>query len=115
MRAICSAIERGIEALLHELFVIVGKFSELLGILIFMMAVGCVHSRMGRPLTVDGVTYRICADCGAYRLFDLSNWRMRGAYFYNFPQDAWKTPVSHVASRTAEGGQFFGQQLKQAA
>ena len=115
MRAIRAIIEQGTDRLLHELGDLIGKFSEFLSIVIFMMTVGCTHSRMGRPLTVDGVTYRTCADCGARRLFDLSTWRMYGTYFYRLSQGDLETSTSGVANRLALAGQLVGQELKQAA
>ena len=52
---------------------------------LFEMLLGCWHRRMSRPFTRDGVTYRACLKCGAHRLFDIKEWRMRGPYYFVKP------------------------------
>jgi hypothetical protein len=46
---------------------------------------GCWHMEMSRPFSHQGQAYRMCMDCGAQRQFNLGNWKMQGAYYYNKP------------------------------
>ena len=42
---------------------------------------GCRHMRVGRPVTLNGETYRACLDCGARRRFDVVGWHSYGPYY----------------------------------
>lgn len=114
MRALESVIKDGIKNFLQELRLMVRRLTEFLHIIISMVIIGCLHSRMGRPFTVNGVTYRTCTDCGAHRLFDLDTWQMYGPYFYQFPQIKVNTPASK-SPHPSLAGHFLGQELRQAA
>lgn len=46
---------------------------------------GCWHREMSRPFSHYGQAYRVCLHCGAQRKFNLSNWTMHGAFYYNRP------------------------------
>lgn len=115
MKEIGPILRKGITNLPRRAGGVVKQLRELLHILFSMMVIGCIHSRMGRPYTIGGVTYRSCADCGAYRLFDLNSWRMHGPYFYWLPVSESKALSSPGARRPGLAGYFCGQQLKQAA
>jgi hypothetical protein len=78
--------------------------------LILMLIVGCAHLRMGRPITIGGITYRICPECGAYRLYDLKKMQFYGTYFYRFPVEG-----EAARSYSAAGSLLLGGQIKQAA
>lgn len=67
------------------------KFLLFLYNLLQMAIVGCLHQTMGKPLTVGGATYRICRDCGAYRLYDLEKMQFYGEYFFRFPASSVNT------------------------
>lgn len=43
---------------------------------------GCWHTEMSRPLSIQGQTYRTCLDCGAQRQFNTRNWEMQGDFYY---------------------------------
>lgn len=77
--------------------------------LLQMALVGCLHQRMGKPLTLGGATYRICAECGAYRLYDLDRMKFYGEYFYRFPAAG----EAARSFRIAES--LLGGRIKQAA
>src|SRR5687767_5978500 len=47
--------------------------------------VGCSHTDMSSPISVQGQTYRTCLDCGAQRKFDLERWEMQGSFYYRRP------------------------------
>jgi hypothetical protein len=76
--------------------------------LLQMMLVGCRHRQMGKPLTIGGTTYRICRDCGAYRLYDLKKMRFDGDYFYRLPAGGRATHSYSIAESLLSG------QIKQA-
>lgn len=86
------------------------KLYEIFCNLILMLIVGCAHCRMGRPLTIDGVTYRVCPDCGAYRFYDLEKMQFYGTYFYQFPAAGGVAKSYSIA-----GSPLIGGQIKQAA
>lgn len=88
--------------LLNALFL---SFSNLLQ----MAIIGCLHRRMGKPLTLGGATYRICADCGAYRLYNLDEMKFYGEYFYRFPA------AGTAAKNFRTAVSWLGGRLKQAA
>ena len=46
---------------------------------------GCWHREMSRPFSHQGQGYRVCLHCGAQRKFNLNNWTMQGAFYYNRP------------------------------
>lgn len=46
---------------------------------------GCWHKEMSRPFSSEGQTYRACLTCGARRSFNLSEWEMRGSFYYSLP------------------------------
>ena len=89
------------------------KLRELLSNLILSARVGCLHGRMGRPYTVDGMTFRACADCGARRLFDLDGWRMYGGYFFRLPPAA--GAAAYPARRPTRAGDVSARRLLQQA
>lgn len=41
---------------------------------------GCRHRRLGRPITREGRTYRVCLSCGLSRDFDPATWKTYGPY-----------------------------------
>jgi hypothetical protein len=41
---------------------------------------GCWHREMGRPITHEGRTYRVCLSCGMSRDFDAKTWTTYGPY-----------------------------------
>lgn len=86
------------------------KFYEIFCNLILILVVGCAHRWMSRPYTICGVTYRICPDCGAYRLYDLEKMQFYGTYFYRFP-----AAVEAAKSYSIAGSLPLGGQIKQAA
>ncbi|MDX6611246.1 MAG: hypothetical protein QOD75_432 [Blastocatellia bacterium] len=43
---------------------------------------GCWHTEMSRPVSIQGQTYRTCLDCGAQRQFNTRNWEMQGDFYY---------------------------------
>ena len=93
---------------------LIEKLRELLSNLILSAGAGCLHTRMGRPYTVDGATFRACADCGARRLFDPVAWRTYGSYFFQRPRAAQVIP--HPARRPARAGEVSARRvLRQAA
>jgi len=92
---------------------LVEKLRELLSNLILSARVGCLHTRMGRPYTVDGVTFRACADCGARRLFDPVAWRTYGGYFFRRPWAA--QSVAYTARRPTRAGEVSARRLLQQA
>jgi len=47
---------------------------------------GCWHREMSRPFSHHGQAYRSCLNCGAQRKFNLNNWSMQGAFYYNGPK-----------------------------
>jgi hypothetical protein len=95
---------------------LLAKLRETASIAVSMMATGCCHGRMGRPRTVDGVTYRVCLDCGMQRLFDPQAWRMYGTFSYRLVEEA-SGPAARVLPFRPEqtGAAAAGQFLKQAA
>ena len=46
---------------------------------------GCWHSRMSRPFSSDGQSYRVCVSCGARRQFDIRSWETQGDFYYGRP------------------------------
>lgn len=42
--------------------------------------IGCRHRRLGRPITREGRTYRVCLSCGMSRDFDTNTWKTYGPY-----------------------------------
>lgn len=40
----------------------------------------CRHREMGRPITHEGRTYRVCLSCGMSRDFDTATWTTYGPY-----------------------------------
>lgn len=42
---------------------------------------GCWHSDLSRPFTVEGETYRVCLDCGARRPFVAESWMNTGTFY----------------------------------
>ena len=53
-----------------------GAFTRIAGLLLG----GCRHRRMGRPITCEGRTYRVCLSCGMTRDFDTATWKTFGPY-----------------------------------
>ena len=49
---------------------------------------GCWHTDMSQPISIQGQTYRTCLDCGAQRKFDLEKWEMQGSFYYRSRQRA---------------------------
>lgn len=47
----------------------------------FTRLLGCWHSEMGLPFTIDGRTYRTCISCGLKRDFDPLRWKTYGPYY----------------------------------
>jgi hypothetical protein len=93
---------------------LVEKLRELLSNLILSARVGCLHRRTGRPYTADGMTFRVRADCGARRLFDLETWRTCGNYFFRRPGAA--QFIAQQARRPARSGGVAARRLlRQAA
>ena len=92
---------------------LVEKLRELLSNLILSARVGCLHTRTGRPYTVDGVTFRACADCGARRLFDPVAWRTYGGYFFQRPRAA--QVVAYPARGPAPADEVSARRLLQQA
>ena len=68
-------------------------------------AFGCWHSRLGRPISCEGKTYRACLACGARRRFDTKRWSCYGPYYFeNSPDiDTDDRPERRVAAREATG------------
>ncbi len=98
-RGLAGGIKNGLERVL-------AKLREFIAIAFSMAAAGCYHRRMGRPRTVDGVTYRACLDCGMKRPFDPEAWRAYGTFLYGLPQGR---------PARAAGAPAFGQALRRAA
>lgn len=46
---------------------------------------GCWHTEMSRPFSIQGQSYRTCLDCGAERQFNTRNWEMQGDFYYRLP------------------------------
>ncbi len=47
---------------------------------------GCLHTKMGWPIRLDGYAYRVCSGCGIKRLFDEDTLKCYGDYGYDLPQ-----------------------------
>lgn len=119
MKNLESIVFAGVNSFLRNFGNLLKKFSEIAYNLFLMMLVGCSHRWMGKPLTIGGATYRICPDCGAYRLYDLEKMRFCGVYFYQFPPPVGnQTAAADGAAkikRLSFGDRLLGGQLKQAA
>lgn len=47
----------------------------------FARLLGCRHSELGLPFTIEGYTYRTCMSCGLKRAFDPLKWKTIGPYY----------------------------------
>jgi hypothetical protein len=45
----------------------------------------CWHRRMGRPVTRDNKSYRMCLKCGMSRQFDPQTWKSFGPFYCDQP------------------------------
>jgi hypothetical protein len=48
----------------------------------FRRILGCRHSQMSRPYTVNDEPYRTCLECGARRRLDRHSWTSQHAYYF---------------------------------
>jgi hypothetical protein len=48
---------------------------------IFRLVVGCRHSHMSRPFTVNDERYRLCLQCGSRRRLDKYSWTNLHPYY----------------------------------
>jgi hypothetical protein len=74
-------------------------FSKLSGWLTRLL--GCWHTDMSCPITIQGQTYRTCLDCGAQKQFDLESWKMRGDFYYRRPAIGQLRPLTAARLSTA--------------
>jgi hypothetical protein len=49
---------------------------------VFRRLVGCRHSLMSQPYTVNDQPYRTCLECGARRRFDRYTWAKLHPYYF---------------------------------
>ena len=92
------------------------KLKEWPSIWLVSVRVGCWHHQMTMPLSREGMTYRICRQCGLYRLFDPQRWKSYGTYYYNLPVDtggATSRVIAHPFFREKDVGSH--QIIKKAA
>lgn len=47
----------------------------------FDRLLGCWHSDLSRPFTVNSETYRVCLSCGARRPFVAESWMNTGTFY----------------------------------
>ncbi len=43
---------------------------------------GCWHKDLSRPFTNKKVSYRVCTDCGARKVFDTESFKTLGTFYY---------------------------------
>jgi hypothetical protein len=49
---------------------------------VFRHILGCRHSQMSRPYTVNDEPYRNCLECGARRRLENHSWTKQHAYYF---------------------------------
>lgn len=49
---------------------------------VFRRIIGCRHSQMSRPYTVNDLPYRTCLECGARRRLNKHGWTRQHAYYF---------------------------------
>jgi hypothetical protein len=49
---------------------------------------GCWHGRLSRPVTINGVTFCYCKDCGLRRRYDIESGRHHGSFYAERPLNA---------------------------
>ena len=49
---------------------------------IFKRLLGCRHSHMSYPFTVNDEPYRTCLECGARRAFNKHTWTRQHPYYF---------------------------------
>ena len=79
------------------------RVKEVSSVLVSMMATGCCHTQMSRPRTHQGVTYRVCLDCGMQRRFNPQTWTMYGPFSYRLMDEAPGGPGFRPPSESGAG------------
>jgi len=49
---------------------------------VFRRIIGCRHSQMSRPYTVNDLPYRTCLECGARRRLNRHGWTRQHAFYF---------------------------------
>ena len=81
----------------HSSFSVGSLFAKLGGGITRLL--GCWHTDMSHPISIQGQTYRTCLDCGAQRKFNLEKWEMQGSFYYRVPAASQLRALAPVRSR----------------